>query len=73
MLIDKRRGKKIGIKGITINIYEQYTRPIHSKSLTVHGYDVDEIYTKIKLFLKALENSKNKNVIILVEGENGRL
>ena len=72
MLINDRRGKKIGVKGITINIYEQYTRPIHSKSLTVHGYDVEEIYIKIKLFLKALESSRNKNVVILVGGLDGR-
>ena len=69
MLIDDRKGKKKGIKGVTINIYEQYTRPIYSKSITVHGYDVEEIYTKIKFFLKALESSKKKNVIILVEGD----
>ena len=70
MLIEDRKGRKAG--GITINIYEQYSRPIHSKTLTVHGYDVDEIYAKIKFFLTALENSKNRNVTILVEGLDGR-
>jgi len=67
MLIEERKGKKKGERGVTINIYEQEVKPSISKSITVHGYSVDEIFTKIKFFLKALE--KDKKVIILVRSD----
>jgi hypothetical protein len=71
MLIDKRNGKKKGIIGITINIYEQYTKPVRSKSLTVHGYTLDEVFAKVKFFFRALEMSdKKKGFKIYIEEES---
>lgn len=67
MLIKNRKGKKKGKTGITISIYEQYKKPRMQKSLTVHDMTVNQVYQKIKFFMKAIENGKVEKIII--EGE----
>ena len=68
MLINDRKGKTKGIRGVTINIYEQESRPLRSKSLTVHGYDIEEVWTKINFLFRAL--SYGKKIVIQVEKED---
>lgn len=57
MIIEKHQGKKKGQTGITVHILDQ-SNPKYSKSLTVHGMNIDELYDKIKFFITLLENNE---------------
>ena len=63
-LITQRRGRKSGNVGVTIHILEQGSK--NSKTLTVHGFSVEECYEKIRFFFRALEKSK-AGITILIE------
>ncbi len=56
-VIQKRRGRQKGIKGCLITILSPDRK--HSKSLTVHGYTVDELHEKIFLFVYKLNQRIN--------------
>ena len=62
MLIEERKGKIRGKRGITINIYEQESRPMHSKSITVHGYDIEEVWTFINFLFRALDYGRIRTI-----------
>ena len=56
-VIQKRRGRQKGIKGCTITILSPDRKKC--KSLTVHGYTVEQIHEKIFFFLYKLNQRAN--------------
>jgi hypothetical protein len=64
-LIEKRTGKKKTEHGVTIHILEQGIAG--SKSLTVHGINVEQAFSIIKMLFKALEMSKDGGFTILID------
>jgi len=65
-LIQKRTGKKGGEHGITIHILQQGMKG-ESKSLTVHGINVEQTYSAILMLFKAMEMSKDGAFTILID------
>lgn len=64
-LIKKRTGKKGGEHGVTIHILEQGISG--SKTLTVHGINVEQAFSVIKMLFKAMEMSKDGSFTILID------
>ena len=63
-------GKKKGETGVTVHIYSQGKKPIYSKSLTIHGMDVDLIYSYIKFWFNVLSSTKDiKHLNIEIDSE----
>jgi hypothetical protein len=60
MNIQNRLGKKKGEIGVTVHIYQQYHKPMFSKTLTLQNTNVDEVYEKIRFFFTVLGNCKGK-------------
>mgnify|MGYP001611465986 CR=1 FL=1 len=56
-------GKKKGKTGFTVQIYSNEKKPINSKSLTIHGFEVDLIHAYIKFWFDVLAASKPKEDI----------
>ena len=44
-------GRKKGERGITIKIIDRDTEPSLSRSFTVHGLSVDQLYENMKMFI----------------------
>ena len=66
-MIQSRLGKKKGKIGVTIHIYNQYTKPQYSKTLTLGGdITVEQAYELVRFFFSTLDKYKGK---ITIEGE----
>lgn len=59
-IIEGHRGKKKGETGITIHIYSQGKKIGFSKTITVHGMDVNLTYAYIKFWFDVLSISKSE-------------
>ena len=68
-LIESHTGKKKGETGVTIHVYSQHTKPMNSRSLTIHGLDVELAYSYLKFFFRALQMSDDDGVKILINKE----
>ena len=66
-IIRQRVGRRRNKRGVTVNIYEQGIRPIISKSITIHGLSVSQIYEKILFLFSAYEKSKDGKIEIIIE------
>lgn len=51
-LISKRSGKHKGEIGVTIHIYQQRTKPMLTKTITVHDSSVEQVHNTILFALK---------------------
>lgn len=66
-LIEKRTGKKNTEHGVTVHILEQGS--VGSKTLTIHGINVEQAFSAIKMLFKAMEMSKDGAFTILIDKE----
>lgn len=66
-VIEKREGKRKGETGVTIHMYKQRTRPMVTKTITVHGIDIESLYTKMVFFLKAFSKEGNYEITAEVD------
>lgn len=62
-VIKEHMGKRKGKTGVTVHIYSQSKKPIYSKSLTIHGLEVDMVHSYIKFWFDVLSASKPKEDI----------
>ena len=58
-------GRKSGEKGVRIQFYDMKSK--ESTSLTVKDADVYELKKEVEFYLKTLEESKNKNIVIMTK------
>ena len=71
-VVQRLKGRKKGVYGVCVQIYEPRTRPMYTKNLTIHGMSVDELYSEIiglvarKRVIKEIY-AKGKNVNITIE------
>ena len=65
-LIDKRSGKRRMEHGITIHILEQGVKA-PSKSLTIHGINIEQTFSAVKMLFRAMEMSKDGSFTILID------
>ena len=66
-VIKGHAGKRKGETGVTVHIYSQGKKPIYSRSLTIHGLEVDMIHSYIKFWFDVLSASKpTEDIKILI-------
>ena len=46
-VVQRLKGRRKGVHGVCVQIYEPNVRPMYTKSLTIHGMTVDELYSEI--------------------------
>ena len=70
-VIRKHTGKRRERKGITIHLLKQGSKE-RSKTITVHGLNIDQLYEKLLFFTKALElaGQNEMRIIITKRGSN---
>jgi len=68
-MIRSRKSRKWGKRGVTVKVYKQQ-EPDVSKSLTIHGYSIEEIYTNIKHWFLARELAKKDSPINIIIEED---
>lgn len=61
--IKNREGKSRGETGVTIHIYKQRTKPMETKTITVHGIEVNQLHEKILFFLKTFSKEGKYSII----------
>lgn len=66
-VIEERIGKKKTEHGVTIHILEQGN--VGSKTLTVHGVNVEQAFSAVRMLFKAMEMSKDGAFTILIDKE----
>lgn len=68
IVINKHEGKRKGQKGITVHLLKQGSKE-QSKSITVHGMSINQLYEKLMFYFKTLSVADN-GIEIIIKGEN---
>ncbi len=67
-VIERHLGKKKGVQGVTVHLLIQGSNE-PSKTITVNGLSVDELYEKLMFFLTTISNTESGTIKIMIEEE----